>query len=145
MSARGFGCPILYFRTGDVGPSIGSPTKLRRGKSVRRPVNEFRVGADRCVRPWLLDVLLLFKNRKRLCRGRLPRLPARADLRIAKWAGTEACPYDWLLEKQTAFGPSEGKTSYGFPVRADTAVRPYAEDLSIRANSAIVRLHKTPL
>ena len=35
----------------DVGPSIGSPTKLRRGQSVRRPVNEFSVGADRCVRP----------------------------------------------------------------------------------------------
>ncbi len=124
----------------DVRPSIGSPTKLRRGQSVRRPANELCVGADRCVRPRLLDVRLRFKNRKRLCRGRLPRLPAGTDLRNTKRAGTEACPYDWLLEKQKAFAPSEGETSYGFPVRADTAVRPYAEDLSIRANSADVRL-----
>ena len=115
------------------------PIKLRGGQSVRRPVNELRVGADRYVRPRLLDVRWRFESRRGLCRGRLPRLPAGTDLRNTKRAGTEACPYDWLLEKQKAFAPSEGETSYGFPVRADTAVRPYAEDLSIRANSAIVR------
>ena len=45
-------------------------------------------------------------------------------------AGTEACPYEWLMEKRKACAPSEGHNLFGFPVRADTAVRPYAEDLS---------------
>ena len=48
----------------------------------------------------------------------------------AERAGTEACPYEWLLEKRTACAPSEDHNLFGFPVRADTAVRPYAEHLS---------------
>ena len=116
--------------------------------TVPIPAPKNPVRADTAVRPYAEDlstransavVRWRFESRKGLCRGRLPRLPVRADLRNTKRAGTEACPYDWLLEKQKAFAPSEGETSYGFPVRADAAVRPYAEELSIRANSAFVQ------
>jgi hypothetical protein len=46
-----------------------------------------------------------------------------------KRAGTVACPYEWLLEQRKACAPSERHNLFDFPVRADTAVRTYAEDL----------------
>ena len=64
--------------------------------------------------------------------------PHLSDLRNAKRAGTEARPYEWPSEKRKAYAPSKGQNSFGFPVREGVAVRPYAEDLSIDANSAIV-------
>ena len=42
-------------------------------------------------------------------------------------AGTEACPYDWLSEIRKALTVFDGLNPFGFPVWADTAVRPYAE------------------
>ena len=67
----------------------------------------FRVRADTAVRPYAEDLSIRansavvqwqFEYRVRLCRGRLPRLPAGTNLRNAKRAGTEACPYEWLWE-----------------------------------------------
>ena len=53
-------------------------------------------------------------------------------------AGTEACPYDWLFKIRKALDRTGGQHLISHPVRADAAVRPYAEDLSIDAKSAIV-------
>ena len=47
-------------------------------------------------------------------------------------AGTEACPYEWLLEKRTACAPSEDHNLFGFPVQPDTAVHPYTETITKR-------------
>jgi hypothetical protein len=51
------------------------------------------------------------------------------------WAGTEACPYDWLSEIRKAMKLFGGLNPLPSPVRADTAVRPYAEDLSLNRHS----------
>ena len=42
-------------------------------------------------------------------------------------AGTEACPYDWLFKIRKALDRTGGQHLISHPVRADTAVRPYAE------------------
>jgi hypothetical protein len=50
-----------------------------------------------------------------------------------KRAGTEACPYEWLLIILFALDRTGGQHLISHSVRADTAVRPYAEDLSNEA------------
>ena len=50
--------------------------KLRAYTPVQRSIKNFRVGADRRVRPWFPDIRCRFKSRRGLCRGRLSRLPA---------------------------------------------------------------------
>ena len=119
--------------------------------------------ADAAVRPYAEDlshkansavVRWQFIYRNRLCRGRLPRLPAVTYLRNAYTnirhqtsnplprEGVAALPYTEIL----GGGGLRTLAEIGFQIvvniplpRADTAVRPYAEDLSHEANSAIVR------
>ena len=52
-----------------------------------------------------------------------------------KRAGPEACPYEWPSDIRKALTLFDGRNPFGFPVRADTAVRPYAEDLSLNRHS----------
>ena len=74
----------------------------------------------------------------RSCRGRLPRLPARHDDQNANRAGTEACPYEWPSETREAIALFDGLNPFASPVRADTAVRPYAEFINGNHHSHFV-------
>ena len=48
-------------------------------------------------------------------------------------AGAETCPYEWLFDMWIATRQLDGLKLQRLPVRADTAVRPYAEDLVVQA------------
>ena len=52
-----------------------------------------------------------------------------------KRAGTETCPYEWPSDIRKASTGFDGLNPFGFPVRADTAVRTYTEDLSLNRHS----------
>ena len=77
----------------------------------------FPVRADTAVRPYAENLSLNRHSRFRAtsCRGRLPRLPARHDDRNAKRAGTEACPYEWPVDKRKALTLFRWTESVWFP------------------------------
>ena len=94
-------------------------------------------GTDGQYRPYTEDLSLNrhTKLQAKSCRGRLPRLPACHDDGNAKRAGSEACPYEWPSDIRKALTLFDGLDPCSFPVRADTTVRPYTEDLSLNRQS----------